>query len=464
MKVSPLLEKLRSTTKRSEKIAILESIKGTPVEYLFKRAAKLTYDPNINYWHKAFEFDDTPKGGLFAQTPKNEMSLDEGMDILENLVAKRVYTGNESYDLIIHTHKKLDDEEKDTFECILDRDLKCGVSVKTINKVWPDFIYDHPYMRASSFNKKNVGKIQFPAISQTKEDGGYQDIMMYDGNIEVRSRYGTLQNNHLNSNMINVLRSEINQNVVLMGEVLVFKDDTRTELMPRQEGNGYLNRSEIDPDRLLHVLWDIVPYDDFKAGKCTIPYSDRFETLKRVTSRLTQKTDQIKLIDSKVVNSIEEVITHFKENAENGLEGTVIKNTDMQWKDGTSRDQVKVKIVFDCEVKIIGSNQGKENGKYVEKLGSWTVQSHDGLFEFNVGTGFSDDERYDFWNRRLEFQKKIVTIKGNDITTSELKPDKYAVYLPRYDKIRDDKTKADSFDKIKEQRDAFLETLNEIKD
>ena len=134
----------------------------------------------------------------------------------------------------------------------------------------------------------------------------------------------------------------------------------------------------------------------------------------------------------------------------------------MQWKNGTSRDQVKIKIVFDCDLRIVGFNQGKEKGKFVEKLGSLQVKSSDGMVEFNVGTGFSDEQRAEIWENRVSYLKKIVTVKGNDIVESDLKPDKYAIFLSRYVKVRDDKNQPDSYERIKEQRDSFMETLKEL--
>ncbi|MDX1532755.1 MAG: hypothetical protein R3230_00955 [Nitrosopumilaceae archaeon] len=464
MSVSQTINQLRQTTKRNEKIEILESIKGTDTEYLFKRVAFLTYDPSINFWHKEIEFTEPQDttNSLFEEVCPT-LNLDNALDHLQYDVSKRVVTGNKSLEMIKNLYATVEDENRDVIRCIIDRDLKCGVSAKTLNKVWPNLIYDHPYMRASSFNAKNVSKINFPCFSQTKEDGEYQDII-YDGNnISCFSRNGINNtNNHLSRELYSIIEDNLDAAVVLMGEILVFTDNTQTELMSREDGNGYLSSKEVDKDRLLYVLWDMVEYEDFKDGAASTPYKDRFHALKRFCGRVSTQTKQIRLIDSRVVNSIDEVIEHFKENATNGLEGTVIKNMNMQWKNGTSRDQVKIKIVFDCDLRIVGFNQGKEKGKYVEKLGSLQVKSSDGMVEFNVGTGFSDEQRAEIWENRVSYLKKIVTVKGNDIVESDLKPDKYAIFLSRYVKVRDDKNQPDSYERIKEQRDSFMETLKEL--
>lgn len=464
MRISEVLQKIRKTTKRNEKSALLESLSGQE-EYLFKRVAVLTYSPHVNFWIKDIDYPETNEsdGGLF-EDEQSTISLDKALDRLEFEVSKRGVTGHKARDLILETYKALQDDEKDAFRCVVDRDLKSGISIKSINKVWPELVYDHPYMRGSSFSKKNLSKINFPCFSQTKEDGEYEDIIVQPAiGIEQRARSGAIHNEFLSMGVVNALRL-IDYPVVLMGEIIAFEDTTRQKLMSRQKSNGYLSSNEVDPERLLHVIWDMVPYDDFKQGVCTIEYEHRLQSLKVTVANLRKHTDQIRVIDSRKVNSVEEIIEHFKQNVEGGLEGVMVKNTNMAWKDGTSTDQVKVKIEFECDLKIVGFNQGKTLGEWDEKVGSIIYESADGKINVNVGTGLTDEDRVEIWNNRLDYMKKISTIKSNDVISSELKPDTMSLFLPRITKlVRTDKTKADSFERVIEQKDAFVETLMAIK-
>lgn len=466
VKVKPILDALQNTTKRNEKIDILTNIRndhGDSALYLFKRICVLAYSPNVRFWIKEIEWPETTESGLFEV---EKISLDKALDILVDKVSKRVVTGNAAINLVKETYESLEDDDRYVFRCVLDRDLKSGVSVKTINKVWPDLVYDHPYMRASSFTKKNLAAISFPCFSQTKEDGEYEDILCYaNGFTEQRARSGAINTEYLSLGVLNAIESVVQQPLVLMGEILAFEDNTRQKLLPRQKSNGYLNSNDVDPDRLLHVLWDVVHIDDFKAGVCKTPYEQRFDVLRRLCIQFEKYTDQIKLIDSRMVSNIDDVVDHLKENLESGLEGTMLKNVDMAWKNGTSKDQVKVKVEFECDLKIVGFNQGKERGEYVEEVGSIIYESSEGLINVNVGTGLSDEERKEVWKNRLNYLKKISTIKSNDVITNDLNPDKYSLFLPRITKlVRNDKSQPDSYDRVIEQKEAFIETLNVIKE
>ena len=473
MEVCQIINKLQATTKRTEKAAILEAIKDTPEENLFKRVAWLTYDPSITFGVKDVDLPSEPVsvGNLFGD--KKELSLSEALDVLEFQISERDVTGNAAHELIQETFNSLSKNDGYVFKCVIDRDLKCGASAKTINKVWPDLIYVHPYMRASSFSEKNLKKIQFPCISQTKEDGEYEDIIIHPEceTFEVRSRSGAINNHHISHDMLLaisnldlpyscVLMGEIR--CVLMGEILVYETPARQKLMPRQKGNGYLNSSEVDPERLLHVLWDVVPYKDFKEGICNTPYVDRFERLKDIVDDLRDYTDQVKLIDSRIVNSVDEVIEHFMENIKDGLEGTLVKNQSAKWKDGTSNDFVKIKTEFTCDLIITGFNQGKTLGEWDEILGSLICESLDGNLVVNVGTGLTDELRKSIWENQELYLGKIGEIKSNDIIASETKPDTMSLFLPRLVKFRNDKTQADSYDRIVEQKESFVHTLEVI--
>jgi DNA ligase-1 len=463
MRISEILNKLQSTTKRNEKTAILESLKGGPDEDLFKRVAWLTYEPTVNFWVKDVDFSEQKEVNNLFEQLDIEVCLEKSLDVLQNNIAERVVTGNAAHDLIIKTYHGLPDEEKGTFKSVIHRDLKVGVSKKTLNKVWPDLIYDHPYMRASSFSVKNLKRIVFPCFSQTKEDGEYEDIIIND-QIDIRSRSGAKNNHHASTGLLWALRNNINIDITLQGEVLVFEDATRQKIMPRQKGNGYLNSNDVDPERLLHVFWDAVPYKDFKEGVCKTPYTERFDMLKRIVGALRQDTDQVNIIDSRIVNSVDEIIDHFKKNVEAGKEGVLVKNTDMQWKDGDSKDQVKVKVEFECELKIVGFNQGKILGEWADIVGSIISESVEGKLLTNVGTGITDELREEMYRNQSSYIGSIITVRSNDVIANELKPDKMSLFLARLIKFRPDKTEADTYDRIIEQKEAFIYTLKAIED
>lgn len=441
--VYDLIEALAATTKRTEKEALLEATKGTDLEEVIKAVFAATYDNSINYWVREF-----PQ----PESYDNSITLLDGLELIEKL-ANRTYTGNEAIKSLTYWSSKLSKENAIVLDRIIKRDLRCGATSSTANKIWPGLIKEHPYMRCSSFNEKNLKNIKFPAFSQTKADGLYMDIIVKDGKVTYKTRSGQtlLLNFDKNDNYLATIADDF----VLMGEGLI--SDGNGGYLSRKEGNGILNSDDIDLTRVVFKVWDYVPYEEWKAGKGKTTYKDRFYTLEAV---LKDAPEAFSIVDTKIVNSVDEVVAHFKEEVEKGEEGTVLKDFRGLWADGTSKYQVKVKIEFVCELTVVGFKEGK--GKHAGRLGALMFESAEGLVEVSVGGGYKDPERVKLWAERDSLPGRIAAIKSNDLIQNKNTPDKWSLFLPRIVEFRVDKTEADTFERIKEQRDAFVDTLQAI--
>lgn len=433
-----IIEQIASTSKRNEKIEIL---KGREDSDLLKKIAHATYEPTINYWVVDYDRSDTHDGTL---------SLAEALNGLKKLSTRQL-TGGAAKAFVEEMDSKLSAGDAEVLNRVLAGDLKCGASAGTINKAFPGLIYEHPYMRCSSFSEKNLKKLKYPCYSQTKEDGLYTDIVCDSNKIEFRSRTGGFLQV---GSEITDSKFVTGMGYVFQGEAVVFNEDF-TDFLSRKEGNGYLNSDDIDASRVCFVLWDMIPVNDWKAGICTIEYKDRLNQLKRFIS--TCNTRNIQLVDTRTVNNADEIIAHFKELALKGKEGTVVKNFTTIWKDYTSPDQIKVKIVFSVDLKITGIKEGKN--KYVGMVGSLECETSDSLLNVNVA-GFTDKQRAEYFTKSII--GKIMSVKANDIIQNENTPEKWSLFLPRMEEIRFDKTEADSFERVKEQRDSFINTLKVI--
>ena len=448
--VADAIERLASTSKRKEKEAILEEIKNSPLVDEFLRVAFLALDPRHNF--NIVEYDTKE---LLNENSSDRRTLSEALDVLEQKVLAEGIRGNAAKDLLKELSASLDDDDKTILKNIIDRTLKCGVSDKTINKVWPGHIYVHPYRRCSSFNEKNIKNIKLPAYSQIKEDGMYMDIVVHDGKVEYRSRQGGYYMWNHSDNDDRLLKHAPEK--VLMGEALVLDDNG--EIMDRQTGNGYLNSDDVDPSRIVFSLWDIIDYEDWKATVSSQPYQKTFSDLEAVVGAM--ESNAFRVVETKLVNTIDEIIQHFKDMVGRGMEGTIVKNVDSVWKDGTSKDQVKIKPVFDVELEIVELKEGEVGKKYEGMLGAFVCKSSDGQLLTDVGSGLTDDQRKKFWELGDQCIGKIITVRACDIVKSP-EHEHYALLHSRFIEARKDKTEADSFKRIVEQKEAAVNSLGII--
>jgi DNA ligase-1 len=135
-----------------------------------------------------------------------------------------------------------------------------------------------------------------------------------------------------------------------------------------------------------------------------------------------------------------------------GKEGTVIKNGTAEWKDGTSKDQVKLKLKFQVDLEVVDFNEG--TGKYAGQLGSLVCRTSDGELEVNV-SGRGDKMRAEVWANREDWRGAIITGEANAIMPAT-RSEKHSLFLPIFIERRLDKKVADTLQRVQEQFDAAV--------
>ena len=159
----------------------------------------------------------------------------------------------------------------------------------------------------------------------------------------------------------------------------------------------------------------------------------------------------IKIVDTYTVNSLEQAYTIYSKYTAQGLEGVVIKTKDFKWSSGTSKECVKLKIEFECDLEVVAITEG--TGKASNMMGSITLKSSDGIIVTDCGSGFSDKDRQEWWWGRVNRIGSIVTVKANDII-SKRDSDVKSLFLPIFLEHRLDKAEADSYTRCVEQLEA----------
>ena len=150
---------------------------------------------------------------------------------------------------------------------------------------------------------------------------------------------------------------------------------------------------------------------------------------------------KIRLVANQSVNDIEAAREIFEHYLSEGQEGIILKDLNSIWENKRSRSQIKMKGELECDLKIVGIQEG--TGKYVGKVGAYQCESEDGIIKVDVGSGFKDADRI----IDLSVIGKVVAIKYN--ARIKNKQGQESMFLPIFLEIREDKTEADTSDKIK---------------
>lgn len=422
---------LANTSSRLEKEAILKSNLSND---LLKKVLFLALDPFTQFYIRRI-----PPYKTGARD--TQLTLEQALSELEKL-SSRTLTGNAAF---YHLHwiiESLSAGDARVVERIIEKDLRCGVSDATVNKIWPGLIPTYPVMLASGYDEKIMNKMTYPAYVQLKLDGMRFNAIVNDGGVEFRSRNGK------EINLLGNLEDEFRKlagdmSVVFDGELVMM--DTMG-IMNRQKGNGILNKavkgtiSQNEAAMAHAVIWDMIPYLDFKQGVCSINYENRF----RMLNDLTFETEKISIIENIEVTSEDEAHHIFEEYFQSGEEGIILKDITQGWQDKRVKHQVKFKGELECDLKCIDWQEG--TGKNVGKLGALVLESSDGLIKVNVGSGFTDEQRDKY--TRQNTVGKIVAVKYN-ARIQDKKSLQESLFLPVFIELREDKDIADSSSIIK---------------
>jgi hypothetical protein len=427
MNLNVFFDELAANSSRNFKIEQLNLNKDNAV---LREVVRLALDPFTQFYQRKI-----PK--YTPNTTAHAASLQSMLPSLGDL-SGRVVTGNAAIDRLTAILEVVSADDAKVIERIIQKDLKCGVQVSTANAVWTGLVLEYPVMLCSPFEQKLVDKVKFPAYVQLKMDGMRFNAIVKDGKCEFRSRNGK------EIQLLGNLEKEFitladNENVVFDGELLVRDNGV---ILDRQTGNGILNKANkgtIKADEASKVqatIWDVIPYEDFIVGKGTSKYKDRFETLQAI-----KMPKKVSLVKSWEVDNYETAKALFEEMLQRGEEGIILKDMNGIWEDKRSKTQIKFKGELECDLKIVGIEEG--TGKYAGLLGAIKCESSDGVIKVSVGSGFNDDQR----KQGAEIIGKIAAIKYN--MRIKNKAGEESLFLPIVLEIRDDKEVADASGDIK---------------
>jgi len=420
MTILSIINELGATASRLDKEAILNREKNNA---LLKKVILSTLDPFRNYYIKKIP-DYVPNKG-------QGISLNFAIDSIGDL-AKRIVTGHDGIAHLKYNLEALNEDDAKVLELIIQRDLKCGVSVATVNKIWKGLIAEFDVCLAH----KDTSFINFPAFAQIKMDGARGHLVWNGVEAKIYSRAGKVF--ELGDVFNDTAKRLMSEGEVWDGELLFYEGN---KAMPRKQSNGLANKSlkgtitEEEASKAVFVVWDIVDTSS------SIPYDKRFSELEK---RFTQPEKKFRLCLTKIVESDEEAQNFFNEMIMQGEEGAILKNFDFVWEPKRVKGVGKMKAEEEADLIVVDWEEG--TGKNKGKLGALVCETSDSKLRVNVGIGFSDSEREVFTKEYVQGQ--IVTVIYNQIIDNKADGVK-SLFLPRFVEFRIDKKKANSINELK---------------
>lgn len=439
------LNAISATSSKTEKRRLLEPLASDPL-------GKLVL---INAYNPYITFGITPP----RVESEGKRHFDESSTSVWSTLSalsSRVITGGDAQQTVLELMLGLAPESAELLWRILSKDLRCGISEGSINKVSPGLIPVFEIMLAQPFDDNRP--ISWPVAIEPKLDGFRLSCPATVTSAELLSRTGRVfpsvswMEPHITALMkalTKYLASDpfwdpyVRDGLLLDGEVLSGSFDQTA---------GDVRRKVKQARHAVFCLFDAVPLSAFKTGGPGLetPYAKRRELIDMIALVNREVGAPVEVVPSYLAGSMNEVMAFYDRFRSRGLEGAMLKNRDGHYHKKRAFDWMKIKPKETEDLVIVGAEEG--TGKYVGMLGALIVRREHpagsgNYVQVRVGSGFSDDERAQLWK---DYQHDLALSPGtppadyrligrmSEVEFHEITPDG-SLRHPRHKRFRDDK-------------------------
>ena len=444
MKPSDVVAQLEATPGRLDKESIVRRAWDQGCVEFFQ-GAKLAYDALVTFGvKKAPVIEDGDMPGFVPS-----MDWIKFNTLLERL-RKRQLTGNAARDaLLAAADVSSTTDWNGWYRRLLLKDLKCGVTESTINKVLEAIGGDALQYTIPVFScqlAKNADdhpkKMKGWKLLDPKLDG-VRILTILDIDAQTVTQYSRdgRQNDRFDAitAKMSAMLPLLKQSIVLDGEMV---SRSFQELMKQ------LNRkSDVDTSDAKLALFDIIPLDAFRAGEYAVKQTERQDVLVGFIPMLQDTCgESVYVIPKKAVNldtpeGQEEFKKFNNETVAAGYEGIMVKDPNAGYRCKRTDAWMKIKPFITVDLEVVDVEPGKQDSKFKNTMGGLVCRGVDQgkLIEVTVGGGYTEELRDEIWVSRDTVIGRTVEIKGDVLTKNQDSDDVWSVRFPVFIGFRNDK-------------------------
>jgi DNA ligase-1 len=426
--------------------ALEASVLGSSNAINFLSFTKACYNPYVTFGVR--QVPDTV-GITDAENPWDEFN-----ELMLQLSQRRL-TGHSARDAIQSMAERFDSDEWNTFLApVLRRDLRAGISDKTVNKICKKTDYEIPIF-GCQLATNSEGRPEMKGVKrlEPKLDGVRAlvtvipsdfgvTVVCYSRNGKVFDNFGHIEN-QVRDNFVNIVRAckgvdqgrSLIDGFVLDGEVI---GNTFQELMRQAR-----RKDNVQADDSVFNIFDIIPLQDFRRGHWNAQLRKRIALLDAIRPVVDYNNmPNVELlphimVDLDTAAGKDQLERYAKDNVNAGFEGIMIKELEAPYICKRSTDWMKWKPTLTVDLEVVGVEEG--TGRNLGRLGALVCHGVDDGKEItvNVGSGFSDVDRDDYWTNRNLVIGRTAEVLCDVITQNQ--DGTYSLRFPRFVRFRDDK-------------------------
>ena len=323
---------------------------------------------------------------------------------------------------------------------VIIKDLRCGVSEKTLNKVLGNTEWKIPVFtcQLATDSEKHTAKMKGIKRLEQKLDGVRVIAVVTKTTVNLYSRNGKPFDNF--PHIVDALEDIKNKfartfqswphGFILDGEII---GESFQALMKQAQ-----RKSDVMTAGMTYSVFDWIPLSDFERGFCNAQQHKRLDRLEEYRA-VFESTDCVRLMDGITVDldtaEGHDIMRRYAEDAvAAGFEGIVIKDMGAPYECRRSTFWMKWKPTMTVDLSIVGFEQG--TGRNEGRLGAIICEGDDNgrRIHVNVGSGLTDDDRDTFWSTRDSLVGNIVEVEADAVTQNQ--DGTYSLRFPRFLRFR----------------------------
>jgi DNA ligase 1 len=425
-----IIQRLEADNSRLAKEAILaEAIESDIPE--FWEGIQMALSPFVTFGLKQIPISEQDGQGLSWSNFKE----------LAQALQNRSLTGNSARDSVkLAMDVATKAQWNDWYRRILIKDLRCGVSEKTVNTVAKrakksQYAVSVFSCQLSHDSANHEAKLSGKKVVEKKLDG-IRCITVIDYENKTVTQYtrnGKELNNfsHITEYLSGFIE-EFGRSYILDGEIM---SSSFQDLMKQVHRKDNVNAL----DAVLN-LFDIVPLAEFKQGISAMGQRRRSQFLKNFEN-IFNDSGFITIVpqrefDLDVFTDEIEFREFMKQMVAEGYEGIMIKEPDAKYECKRTTSWLKMKPFIEVSLTVTAVEEG--TGRNQDRLGALVVEGTDDgkHIVVNVGSGFSDEQRSEFWAAKDTLIGQVVEVRADAATRSQDSEVTYSLRFPRFLRFR----------------------------
>ena len=303
---------------------------------------------------------------------------------------------------------------------IIDRNLKTRSTASMINKIVPGLVPTFDVALAATYDEKTKKKVDLDVDDWylSRKLDGVRCLAFFDnfGNVTFKSRSGkpfdTLGKVAQELEKLNLY------NTVMDGEICIVDENGDEDF---QSIIKEIKRKDHTIENPLFQIFDMISLEDFENKTSREKLSERLDNLHMVMERI-ENLAYNKVLEQDLVTSWDMFESKMNLAVQSGWEGLMLRK-DEKYKGKRSNDILKVKKFYDEEYVVVdlenSPNRVIVDGVEVEEMMLKNVIIEHKGHRVQVGSGFTIDERRNFFQNPDKILGKTITVQYFEETTNQ---------------------------------------------